>query len=120
MVSFVSAARDIARIREVSSVLIRHGFGQVVSKIGLGGAKQKNERGDRDSRTIDSDEFKAATQRPSTAERIRLVLEELGPSFIKLGQIASTRPDLLPADLLVMFDEASCSLMHYQQPAWTL
>ena len=34
------------------------------------------------------------------AERIRLVLEELGPSFIKLGQLASTRSDLLPEDLV--------------------
>jgi ubiquinone biosynthesis protein len=34
----------------------------------------------------------------STAERVRLVAMDLGPSFVKLGQIASTRPDLLPAD----------------------
>ena len=36
----------------------------------------------------------------STAVRIRLVLEELGPAFIKLGQILSTRPDLLSVDLM--------------------
>ena len=36
----------------------------------------------------------------STAVRIRLVLEELGPSFVKLGQIVSTRPDLVPADII--------------------
>ncbi|MBQ0740730.1 AarF/ABC1/UbiB kinase family protein, partial [Aquimarina celericrescens] len=30
----------------------------------------------------------------------RLILEELGPTFIKMGQIASTRPDLIPEDIL--------------------
>jgi len=33
-------------------------------------------------------------------ERIRLFLEELGPTFVKMGQIASTRPDLIPADII--------------------
>src|SRR6185369_8479404 len=37
----------------------------------------------------------------SLAERVRLVLMDLGPSFVKLGQIASTRPDVLPADWIV-------------------
>lgn len=36
----------------------------------------------------------------TTGERIRLFLEELGPTFVKLGQIASTRPDLVPAGIL--------------------
>lgn len=36
----------------------------------------------------------------TAAERIRLVLQDLGPSFIKLGQIASTRPDVLPPDVI--------------------
>jgi ubiquinone biosynthesis protein len=33
-------------------------------------------------------------------ERIRYVIEDLGPTFIKFGQIMSLRPDLLPSDLL--------------------
>ena len=36
----------------------------------------------------------------NTGERIRLLLEELGPTFVKLGQIASSRPDLLPPDII--------------------
>jgi ubiquinone biosynthesis protein len=39
-------------------------------------------------------------ERISPAVRARLVLEDLGPSFVKLGQIASTRPDILPPDLI--------------------
>ncbi|WP_017727084.1 ABC1 kinase family protein [Halalkalibacterium ligniniphilum] len=36
----------------------------------------------------------------TTGERVRLFLEELGPTFVKVGQIASTRPDLIPADII--------------------
>lgn len=89
MVSIVTAIRDIARVREVSAVLVKHGFGEVVGRLGLGG---KSNDGDA-----------PPSKRPlvSMAERARLVLEDLGPSFVKLGQLASTRPDLLPADLIV-------------------
>jgi ubiquinone biosynthesis protein len=92
MVSLVSAARDIARVREISAVLVRHGFGEVVTRLGLGG--QKSKEGESDGSTIGS------SKRPSLAERIRLVLEDLGPSFVKLGQIASTRADLLPKEII--------------------
>ena len=40
-------------------------------------------------------------ERVSLGTRVRLVLQDLGPSFIKLGQIGSTRPDLLPAEVIV-------------------
>jgi ubiquinone biosynthesis protein len=88
MVSLVSAARDIGRVREISAVLVRHGFGEVVTRLGLGGQKDVEGGGPQ------------ATKRPSLAERIRLVLEDLGPSFVKLGQIASTRADLLPKEVI--------------------
>ncbi len=102
MVSVLSAARDLGRLSEISRVLARHGFGEVVGRIGLFGRRKKDttaeqlqdvpkdeaERGAREAREI------------SLAVRARLVLEDLGPSFVKLGQIASTRPDVLPADLI--------------------
>src|SRR5262245_43601288 len=106
MVSIVHAARDIGRLRAISQVLVRHGFGEVVGRVGLGRPKKAKDstpppsargtvddgdeesRGDRERREISSE------------VRARLVLEDLGPSFIKLGQIASTRPDVLPASLI--------------------
>ncbi len=93
MVSIVSAFRDLARIREVSSVLARHGFGEVVQRLGLGVGGGK--------RAPDGAEDSSKGSRVSMPVRIRQVLEELGPSFIKLGQLASTRADLLPPELIV-------------------
>lgn len=87
MVSLVTAVRDIARVREVASVLVRHGFGEVVGRLGLGAKK-------------DLDAPESRRPQVSVAARVRLVLEDLGPSFVKLGQLASTRPDILPPDLI--------------------
>lgn len=91
MVSIVSAARDLSRIREVSTVLVRHGFGEIVMRLGLGGKKSDEIPREGDTKQ---------TARESVSSRIRNVLEDLGPSFVKLGQLASTRPDLLPAELI--------------------
>ncbi len=114
MLSVVSAVRDLARLREITAVLARHGFGEIVARAGLGRA-QKPKTGDSEPPpsgrkpdsmappVIDSEELakgEEAKRTTSTPERIRLVLQDLGPSFIKLGQIASTRPDLLPADVI--------------------
>jgi ubiquinone biosynthesis protein len=88
MVSIVHAARDIGRLRDISRVLVRHGFGEVVGRLGLG-RKSEAPNGE----PVDTDS--------SPAFRFRRVLEDLGPSFVKLGQIASTRADLFPPDVLV-------------------
>ena len=111
MISVVSAVRDLGRLREITSVLVRHGFGEVVTRIGFGRKPRKGTasdpppslRGPDDAPEISTDELAKGEEektRTSTAERIRLVLQDLGPSFIKLGQIASTRPDLLPPDVI--------------------
>lgn len=110
MISVVSAVRDLGRLREITSVLVRHGFGEVVARAGFGRKPRKGTASDPppskagdDAPEISSDELAAGEEekrRVSTAERIRLVLQDLGPSFIKLGQIASTRPDLIPPEVI--------------------
>src|SRR5579883_2913684 len=96
MVSVLTAVRDLGRLREISTVLVRHGFGEIVARAGFGRAKspaeiasEEVERGEEEKRRV------------SIHERARLVLQDLGPSFIKLGQIASTRGDVLPSELIV-------------------
>lgn len=114
MFSVVSAVRDLGRLREITSVLVRHGFGEVVARAGFGRKPRKGTasdppppaEGSKDAAApeISTDELAKGEEektRVSTAERIRLVIQDLGPSFIKLGQIAATRPDLLPADVIV-------------------
>jgi ubiquinone biosynthesis protein len=89
MPSLLTAARDLERLRQIAYVLVRHGFGELVQRAGWAnqlGMGKKPELGD-----------EKAIGMP---QRIRLVLTELGPSFVKLGQIASTRADLLPLDII--------------------
>ncbi|MEZ4220750.1 MAG: AarF/ABC1/UbiB kinase family protein [Polyangiaceae bacterium] len=105
MVSIVHAARDIGRLRDISRVLVTHGFGEVVSRLGIFRRKGKDEPPD-SSRSVDlspEDEAEGvrAKAESTLAVRVRRVLEDLGPSFVKLGQIASTRSDVLPADVIL-------------------
>jgi ubiquinone biosynthesis protein len=85
--SILSAVRDIDRLRQITQVLVRHGFGEVVTRLGLG------------SGTSDADGQRVP--RPRFGERLRLVLQDLGPTFVKLGQIVSTRSDVIPADIVL-------------------
>jgi ubiquinone biosynthesis protein len=100
MLNVVNYVRDLGRLREITTVLARHGFGEVVLRMGIG-----KKKGDSQSPPAsDGSELAPISSSRSTEgtieERIRLVLQDLGPSFIKLGQIASTRQDLLPKSML--------------------
>lgn len=87
----VSTARaDLVRLGKIVGVLTRHGFHQFVGKRRLVRFLGK-------AFIPPDDEELAALEQPEMAAlRFRKVLEELGPTFIKLGQVLSTRPDLLP------------------------
>lgn len=111
MVSVLGAVRDLGRMREITTVLVRHGFGEIVTRIGVGRRKKEKPTGQSEPPPSGAGEVleiaegelakgDEASQKVSTPVRIRLVAQELGPSFIKLGQIASTRPDLIPADII--------------------
>lgn len=85
--------RHLNRYRHILAVLLKHGFGELVEslkidqylEVGLQLISRK----------------KALREEPLTRpQRLRLVLEELGPTYIKLGQVLSTRPDLIPIEFI--------------------
>jgi ubiquinone biosynthesis protein len=84
-ISIFTKFGDVQRLRQIFSVLARHGYGHLIERLGL-----------RDSRVLGVIFPQPSTQTASNPERIRLALEELGPTFVKFGQILSIRPDLVP------------------------
>ena len=85
-----SALKDMARVREIAAVLVRHGLGHVVELWNLQDRAIVNLLVERRAEGTDP---KSVFRRTSEA------LQALGPTFVKLGQILSTRPDLIPAEL---------------------
>jgi ubiquinone biosynthesis protein len=71
--------RKIGRLSEIGRVATRHGFGYLIDR----------RRGNDD------------TQLADRGRRLREMLDELGPTFVKFGQLLSTRPDVMPPDIIV-------------------
>jgi ubiquinone biosynthesis protein len=83
------ATRNIGRLSEIAQVAVKHGFGYFFERHRLtdlfpwvshdGSAETQSDRG----------------------RRLRETLDELGPTFVKFGQLLSTRPDIVPPDIVV-------------------
>lgn len=82
--------KNLKRYKEIVYVLIKYGFSFVVEKLNMEGVAYKIPI------TNPPEEIKNM----STGEKIRRAIEELGPTYIKLGQILSTRKDLLDQDII--------------------
>lgn len=85
--------RQIERYSEILGVLFKFGFDDVVNSLKV---DQYLDMG----RHLFFRERKEKIEKYSRAQRLRMVLEELGPTFIKLGQVLSTRADVVPQDFL--------------------
>lgn len=86
--------RHLGRYRTIIEVLVRHGFGAVLTQLDL------DERLGL-QRLLHTRKKEPDSPDVTPAERLRLALEELGPTFVKLGQVLSTRHDLLPHSFII-------------------
>ena len=87
----IQAVKDLQRLRDITGVVARHGFGELLDR-----ARIWEVLGRRD----ESERLSPEELRATSARRFRELLAELGPTFIKLGQILSARPDILPPDFI--------------------
>jgi ubiquinone biosynthesis protein len=84
--------RHLRRYQQIGRILTRYGFGHVLTQLGIGRAIAPG---------LEKLRFSSGDiLRATPPERVRMVIEELGPTFIKLGQIASTRSDVIPVELV--------------------
>jgi ubiquinone biosynthesis protein len=97
--------RELPRLHEIASVFIRHGLGDFVHRIGIASLLER--AGAMLTRNSVAD---SVTLHP--AERMRMALEELGPTFVKLGQVMATRVDLFPPRWIAEFEK-----LHAEVPA---
>ena len=94
---FNLSIRSIRRYWNIVRVLSKYGFDQALEMLGLADMVVRSRR------LLRSPPPDLA--RLSSAERMRLALEELGPTFIKLGQLLSTRPDVIPQSFVREFEK---------------
>ncbi|MHB1353896.1 MAG: ABC1 kinase family protein [Thiobacillus sp.] len=101
----ISVVRDLPRLHEIASVMIRYGWGDLVRVLGIGGALERAGRVLHWHSTSEIDQLDAPV-------RVRRALEELGPTFVKLGQVLATRVDMFPPHWIAEFEK-----LHSQVPA---
>ncbi|MEA2647426.1 MAG: ubiquinone biosynthesis protein [Chloroflexota bacterium] len=89
MLRTVARLRNLPREREIAEVFARHGFGLILKRYAFGQYILRWRGVPREERL------------PSHwGEELKTILEELGPTYIKVGQVLSVRPDILPPEVL--------------------
>src|SRR5690348_6834415 len=87
------ATRTLGRLSEIAQVMVRHGFGYFLEAHKLTDLLP--------GRSAEA-RLAAAYEEGSSArgQHLRELLDELGPTFVKFGQLLSTRPDVVPPDII--------------------
>jgi len=93
-ISLATSVKSLNRLQHIARVLVRHGFGHIVERMNLGRYLPLSKI----LRVELSTE--AASVHSSVGRRLAAACAELGPTFVKLAQMLSTRPDLLPEDII--------------------
>ncbi|MBW6510213.1 MAG: ubiquinone biosynthesis protein UbiB [Desulfuromonadales bacterium] len=94
----LSTVHDLGRLHAIASILIRYGFSDMVRRLGMANVL---ERGGKMLHWQEAGEL-ARLEPPA---RVRRALEEMGPTFIKLGQILATRMDLFSPEWIAEFEK---------------
>jgi len=95
----IRAFRGVVRFKDIVTVLLKYGFDGLVENLGLPGSYIVKR-------------FTKIKEGMTIWERIRQAIEELGPTYIKFGQILSMRPDLIPKGLLIELKELREDVYH--------
>lgn len=85
--NLIARLRYLGRMREISGVVVRHGFGYLFERRRFLGLPSQRRKG-------------APQPPPQRGRHVREMLDELGPTFVKFGQLLSTRPDIVPPDIV--------------------
>src|SRR5829696_503751 len=83
------AVRQLGRLSEIAQVAAKHGFGYLFDSRRLDGLPFRH----REAEVL-------AAETSNRGQRVRAMLDELGPTFVKFGQLLSTRPDVVPPDIV--------------------
>jgi len=89
--------RSIKRYRDILAILIKYGFGNLVEQLNI------NYYIELGRKIVTLGTASKGLERLTQAERMRMAMEELGTTFIKLGQLLSTRPDVIPPEYIEEF-----------------
>jgi ubiquinone biosynthesis protein len=81
------ATRSLGRLSEIAQVMVRHGFGYFLEAHRL-------------TDLLPGRPPSAASDASQRGRHLRELLDELGPTFVKFGQLLSTRPDIVPPDII--------------------
>ena len=92
------AARDLGRLHDIVIALIKFGFGDLVQRLGLGTTLERT------GKVLNWKEVHDYA-RLDTPERMRRLMEEMGPTYVKLGQILATRVDLFTPEWIREFEK---------------
>ena len=105
LIETLGAARDMGRLNQILGVLIRHGFGDSVRRLGLADRLESAGHALKWEHAADLARLEPPVQ-------VRLAIEELGPTFVKLGQILAGRADLFGPEFIAEFEK-----LHSHVPA---